>query len=121
MFAGEERHRKVIEKIIAETKAGNIVWRERTPPFECSYVAKWQGWKIVATYFQDETSVEMARESECVGMSYRVMEGLKEAILFQLDPNWKEHQEQKLQKLRQEGTRRSEESNRLVDKFLAGN
>jgi len=121
MFKSEEKHRKVVERIIAETQAGNMVWRERTPPFECSYIAEWKGWKILATYFQDETSVEMARGSERVGMSYRVMEGLKEAILFQLDPNWKEHQEQKLQKLRQEGTRRSEESNRLVDKFLAGN
>jgi len=118
MFAGEERHRKVIEKIIAETKAGNIVWRERTPPFECSYVAKWQGWKIVATYFQDETSVEMARESECVGMSYRVMEGLKEAILDQVSPDWRERGRKRSRDMKRLARKCSQAKDRLINEIL---
>ena len=118
MFPGEGRSRLVIKKIIEETKVGNIRWFEGTGLSEGTYSAEWRHWRIVASYPQDQAHIWMARGDRHVGMSYWVMEGLRETILDQIDPLWREHDEENLRRLRADAARLKKESDQLIEEFL---
>lgn len=90
MFKGEEKDRIVVEKVIEATKVGKIQWQSSEVDFNQRFYADWKGWKLTATWFQDETSFEMFREGKTpFRTSYRVMGGLRDAIATQVDPDHK--------------------------------
>lgn len=89
MLPYEDNDREVIEKVIAATETGAIQWKSSEADFNQRFYAIWHGWKLTATWFQDETSFAMHKKG--VGTFYiscRVMHGLKFAIVTQIDPNW---------------------------------
>ncbi|MBI4068323.1 hypothetical protein HY413_02860 [Candidatus Kaiserbacteria bacterium] len=92
MFTGEEKQRKIVEKVIAATRKGEILWLKGGTTFDAIYFARWRGYALLARWLQDETlfSVRSLRNKEhTVHMSYRVMDGLREVILDQIDPHWR--------------------------------
>ncbi len=122
MFPGEKKHRTIVERVITATGNGDILWHKGGTTFDAIYFAEWRGYALLAKWLQDETlfSVRSLRNKEhTVHMSYRVMHGLKEAILDQLDPHWRKKEETELKRLQKEARRRSAEEAKVVDKILA--
>lgn len=119
MFPGEEKSRKVIEKIIAATEAGLIRWEASEADFNQRFYAIWQGWKLTAIWFQDETSFEMFQEGKAsFRASYRVMDGLHKAVLDQVDPDREKNARKQYAKDSAEEARRAREAKATIDEIL---
>ena len=108
---------RLMDKIGAATTAGDIAWQ--TSVFGAgSYVARWHGWHMEASWLKDETYLKMFKNGKSITLPRRIMDCLHKVILAQVDPDCDKKQRKATRKARRVSKLREREEKRILEEIL---